>query len=179
MEKILAENKHGTGAILHSPKKHQAIRSKRGFVGKSTIPYDWTQPLTRSYVQPIKNQYQAGMCGGEELSQHIQQFRTLVLGLPFQELSEISVYSQNHLSPDGMSVSELEVSASFLGATTFANVSTPVNCTEAQAQNTAWENVQTLEDCLLRTGLVMQSIPIDIDSIAAAIRDYYTVGFCL
>jgi hypothetical protein len=69
--------------------------------------------------------------------------------------------------------------AAFKGLTTFASVPTPVNCTEAQAESTSWQNSTTLQDCLLRTGMIIKSVPIDIDSIAQAIRDYYFVGFCL
>ena len=179
MNKILVEGKYGHGAILHSPAKHKKIHQSRQFVGQDSSPYDWTQSLTRNYTQPIKNQYQAGMCGGELYSQAMQIFRTLSLGLPFQELSEISVYSQEHYEPDGMSVQQMEDIASFKGLTTFSNVPTPVNCTEAQAQSTSWENANTLKDCLLDSGMMMVSVPINIDSIAQAIRDYYFVGFCL
>lgn len=178
MKKILVDNQFSHGAILHSAKKHRKIHSKRKFVGEGSAPYDWTKPLIRNYTQPIKNQYQAGMCGGEAYSEGKQIFDTLVLGKPFVELSERSFYSQEFMAPEGMTVSAMQDGASFKGLTTFANAPTPVNCTEADAETIDWENPTTLKDSIMRAGMVMLSVPINIDSIAQAIRDYYFVVFC-
>lgn len=175
----MIDNKYKGGAKLLTPQQHKKIHQSRNFVGAGAAPYDWTQALTRNYTQPIKNQFMAGMCGGELLSQAMQIYRTLVLGLPFQELSEISVYSQSHLNPDGMDIAQLQEVAGFLGLTSFQNVPTPQNCTEEQAQNTSWENPAMMRDCLVRAGFDMVSVQINIDSIAQAIRDNYFVGFCL
>lgn len=177
-KQILVDEKFSHGAILHSAKKHRKIHSKRKFVGEGSAPYDWTKPLIRNYTQPIKNQYQAGMCGGEAYSEGKQIFDTLVLGKPFVELSERSFYSQEFMAPEGMTVSAMQDGASFKGLTTFSNAPTPVNCTEADAETIDWENPTTLKDCLMRAGMVMLSVPINIDSIAQAIRDHYFVVFC-
>jgi len=177
MKKILVEGKYSHGAKLYSKGKHEKIHKGRDYVGYSSIPYDWTKALVRNYTQPIKNQYQAGMCGGELYSQAMQIYRTLVLGLPFQELSEISFYSQNYASGGGMTIDAMSNGASFKGLTTFQNVPTPVNCTEQQSESTKWENTTTLADCLLKSGIQMVSVHRDIDSIAQAIRDYKFVGF--
>lgn len=176
---ILVDNKYSHGAKLHSPEKHQKIHESRDFIGTTTAPYDWTQSLVTTYTQPIKNQFSAGMCGMEAGSQARQIYENLVLGQPFEEVSEISGYSQAHLSPDGMTIGQVENVLSFLGLTTFKNVPTPNNCTEAQAQSTVWENPTTLQDCLIRTGMKMLSVPINIDSAAQAIRDYKFVIFLL
>jgi hypothetical protein len=175
----LVDGKYSHGAKLHSEKKHRKIHQRRKFVGRDAIPFDWTKPLVRNYTQPIKNQFQAGMCGMELGSQALQQFRNLVLGLPFQEFSEISGYSREHMSPDGMTIGQVADVMAFLGLTLFSEVPTPNNCTEKQAQSIGWQAPALLKNALIRAGLDMVSVEIDIDSIAVAIRDYFFVGFCL
>jgi hypothetical protein len=175
----LIDEKFSHGAKIKSPAKQLKAHRGRKYSGTTTPPYDWKQPLTRNYTQPIKNQYGAGMCGGELYSQAMQIYRTLVLGLPFQELSEISFYSQNCIKSGGMYLDQMGAGASFSGLTDFASVPTPQSCTESQAQSTKWENTSTLKDCLIRAGMDMLSVHRDIDSIAQAIRDYYFVGFLI
>lgn len=176
---ILVEGKHGHGAILNSSKKHKKIHEKRGFVAMDSAPYDWTQALVRNYNPPIKNQDQAGKCGGALYSEAKQIFDTLVLGKPFVELSMNSFYSQGYAPGGGMTIQGMSDGASFKGITTTLDVPDTVPCTEAQAESTAWQNTQTLADCAMRSGMQMKSVPIDIDSMAQAIRDHYILGMCL
>lgn len=180
MNKILVDSKYSHGAKLQSSTKHEKIHSKRNFIGQTSTPYDWSKPLVRNYTQPIKNQFRAGMCGGELYAQAMQIYRTLALGLPFQELSEISFYSQNHLpSGEGMTIGQMMEGASFKGLTTFQNVPTPQNCAEFQSESLAWATPQLLQDCLIRSGMKMVSVPVNIDSMAQAIRDNYFVGILI
>ena len=179
MKKILVDGKYSHGAKFEGAKKHQKMHKARKQAGKDTAPFDWTKPLIRNYTQPVKNQFGAGMCGGELLSQLLAIYRTVILGLPYQELSEISIYSPRCIKGGGMYLSDLILCANFGGATLFSEVPTPTNCTEAQAENTGWETDTLLRECASRTVLDVLSVSIDIDSIAQAIRDYGAVGFLL
>lgn len=175
----LVEGKYGHGAKFVSAAHHMKVHGKRSFIGESSVPYDWSKPLIRNYTQPVKNQFQASMCGGEMYSQAEQIYRTLVLGLPFEELSEISFYSQQFDPTEGMSIQEVQNGAAFTGLTSYANVPTPINCTESQAESLSWRTPATISDCLMKAGMQMVSVPIDINSIAAAIRDHYFVGWMI
>ena len=175
----LIDNKYSHGAKFEGVKKSLKQHRARKYAGFASPPFDWTQPLIRNYAQPIKNQFGAGMCGGELLSQLIAIYRTVLLGLPYQELSEISVYSRYCIKTGGMYLSDLILCANFGGATLFQNVPTPTGCTEQQAQTTAWESPTFLQDCNSRTVLDVISVNRNIDSIAQAIRDYGAVGFLL
>ena len=168
------------GAKFEGAKKHLKMHRARKYAGADSAPFDWTKPLIRNYSQPIKNQYGAGMCGGEEGSQHLQIYRTVILGFPFQELSEISIYSPRCIKgTGGMYLSDLIDCLRFGGATLFSEVPTPNNCTEAQAENTGWETDTLLRECASRTVLDVLSVNRNIDSIAQAIRDFGAVGFLL
>ena len=175
----LVDNKFSHGAKFEGVAKQLKQHRDRKYAGFGSAPYDWNQPLVRNYSQPIKNQFGAGMCGGELLSQLLQTYRTVILGLSFQELSEISIYSRNCIKTGGMYLQDLILCAQFGGATLFSEVSTPSGCTEQQAQTTAWENDALLKECASRTVLDVISVHRDIDSIAQAIRDYGAVGFLL
>ena len=175
----LVDNKFGHGARFEGVKKHAKRHKTRNFAGQGSSPFDWTKPLIRNYTQPIKNQFGASMCGGELLSQFMQIYRVLALGLPFQELSEISIYSKKYVTGGGMYLTDLANCARFEGATAFAKVPTPANCTEQQAESTNWETPALLQDCLAKALVDIQSVNINIDSIAQAIRDNYAVGFLI
>ena len=179
MNTILVEGKFGHGAKLNSKKKHSKIHAKRPFVAMDSAPYDWTKPLTRNYSQPIKNQDQAGKCGGALYSQFKQIFNTLALGKPFVELSMDAFYSQQYASGGGMTIVGMQDGAGFTALTTTANVPDTIPCTEAQAESIAWRTPALMKACLLEAGMKMVSVPIDIDSMAQAIRDYYTIGMCI
>jgi hypothetical protein len=180
MNKKLIDNKYSHGAIFEGVAKSLKQHRKRKYAGFLSAPYNWNVPLIRNYSQPIKNQFGAGMCGGELLSQLLQIYRTVILGLPFQELSEISIYSPRCIKGSGgMYLQDLILCANFGGATLFSEVPTPTNCTEAQAENTGWETDTLLKECASRTVLDVISVHRDIDSIAQAIRDYGATGFLI
>jgi hypothetical protein len=176
---VLIDGLYSHGAKIKSPKKQLKEHRARAYAGMGSLPYDWTKPLIRNYSQPIKNQFGAGMCGGELLSQLLQIYRTVILGKPFEELSEISIYSPRCIKGGGMYLSDLILCAKFGGATLYSEVPTPSNCTEAQAENTGWETDTLLRECASRTVLDVISVHRDIDSIAQAIRDYGAVGFLI
>ncbi len=165
------------GAILKSPKKHIKIHRARKYVGQSSAPYDWSKPTVTGYTQPIKNQDQAGKCGGGMFANFKQIYNTLVLGKPFVELSMNSFYSQQYTRGGGMNTQGVQDGAGFTGLTTTLNCPDTVPCSESQAESTDWENVTKLQDCMLEAGLEMVSVRRDIDSIAQAIRDHKAVGF--
>ena len=179
MKNILVEDLHYTGAILTTPKKQVKVHQKRPYVGLGTLPYDWSKPLTTNYTQPIKNQFNAGMCGGEMFAQMMQIYNNQHLGKPFEELSATSFYSQGYASGSGMTLQAVQDGASFKGLTTEANCPTPIGCSELQARDTSWETPKLIQDCLMRAGLQIVSVPRNIDLMAQAIRDYHFIGMLL
>lgn len=178
MKHLTSDNK-GTGAILESPASHKVLHQSRPFVAESSAPYDWSKPLVTNYTQPIKNQDQAGKCGGALYSQFKQIYNTLVLGKPFAELSMNAFYSQQYAPSGGMTMQGMSEGAGFTATTTTTNCPDTVPCSEAQAESLTWETPSSLADCLLESGLQIVSVPIEINAMAAAIRDYKAIGVCL
>jgi hypothetical protein len=179
MEKILVEGIHHTGAVVKSPKRAVKAHQSRSYVGMGTLPYDWTKPLTTGYTQPIKNQDQAGKCGGEMIAQMIQMYRTLVLGKPFQELSADSFYSQGYAIGGGMTMQAVSDGVAYKGITTTANVPDPLPCSELQARDTSWRTAPMIQDCLMRAGLQIVSVSRNIDLMAQALRDNKQLGMMI
>jgi hypothetical protein len=179
MKPILVENKFQTGARLTTPKKQVKAHQKRPYVGMGTLPYDWSKPLQTNYTQPIKNQFNAGMCGGEMFAQMIQIYRNQHLELLFEELSATSFYSQGYATGSGMTLQAVQDGASFKGLTTEANCPTPEGCTEVQARDLSWQTPKLIQDCLMRAGLQIVSVPRNIDLMAQTIRDYHFIGMML
>ena len=173
------ENDLKHGAILKSPKKQIKEHQIRSYVGMSSIPYDWSKPLITGYTQPIKNQFQASMCGGEMIAQMIQMYRTLVLGKPFEELSAPSFYSQGYAIGGGMTMQQIVEGISFEGITTEKNVPTFPACTEAQARDISWRTDKNIQDCLMRAGLQIVSVSRNINLMAQTIRDNKCLGMML
>jgi hypothetical protein len=97
-----------------------------------------------------------------------------------QELSAKSAYSPIFANGGGVNVSKGETEAKVLGITTEANVPSKDlygNCTETFMEDKSWMNAKTLDDCFTRRGYNTLNVPINIDSIAQAIRDYGFVIF--
>ncbi len=163
--------KFHTGGITHWWGKHKFDNLFRPKVGRATAPYHWDTGIQRNYSAPIKNQYQASKCGGELVSQFMQIYRTVILGLPFEELSADSFYSQEFAQGGGMSLSAVQSGALANGIAKITDVPEPVNCTEQQAESLAWmKNV--LPNQLIYLGLKMVFLPITMDDLAWAVDKY-------
>ena len=176
MKKVLVENEHGHGAKLNFKWRHKLIRNLRPMAGDFSFSYDWSTPWKVDYDCPILNQYQAGSCGGHMMAYAIQVIRTLKFGKTFEKLSPLSFYSQGYASGGGMTIDSVKKVAGFMGITTFDKVPTPENCTEEQARSLEWATPENLKDALYRNGLQMVSVPIDIDSMAKAVKKYGGIG---
>ncbi len=163
--------KFGTGAKTHSWLRHKFDNFRRAKVGRATAPYHWSTGIQRNYSAPIKNQYQASSCGGQMMSQFIQIYRTVILGLPFEEISADSFYSQGFAQGGGMSLSNIKDGALLHKVARNSDVPTPVNCTETQAESLDWmKNV--LPNLLILLGLKMVFLPIIMDDLAWAVDTY-------
>jgi hypothetical protein len=178
----LTETGHGTGCIKQPKwkiKLHRAMRAKHKTIGAA--PFDWVKGWdceeTTGVKFPIKNQNGAGECGGCAGSRFLEIVRT-ILGVPFEEVSEKSIYAPNAVQGGGMSMQALENQIANKGANSQADVPSWNNGfppTEQFAEDKTWMTPELLQKAMLRAGWTAKTVAIDRESIAQAIRDYGAV----
>ena len=177
----LAERTFGVNANrLHWKITHKARRLLRPTIGRASIPFDWSVGITGRPVYNIKNQFTSSSCWGQAFSRWVQIFRGfLTIEVPAQELSAKSAYSPIVASGGGVYLPNGFNEAKNIGLTTEALVPSYINGTtnETFMTDTSWRTNPMIQDCLNRANMIPVNIPIDIDSIACAIRDYGAVMF--
>lgn len=174
-DKILVEGKFGHGARVKSKFHHKFKRLKRPNLGMSGTPFDWSKGVTGKPVYPVKNQYQSSSCWGQMYSRMYQIFKGT------EELSAKSVYSMVFAPGGGTASSSGKNGALNLGLTTENNVpsSTMGNAPESFLEDTSWKTSPLAQDCLTRANMQVVNVPINIDSMAQAIRDYGCIGMII
>lgn len=172
MKKILAENKHGTGAV-RQPIRRRLNRLARPKLGKSGIPFDWSRGYDvedKIGQIPIKDQGQSDSCGGQAKAYWLGIYFALQ-GQPYVEQSAKSIYSRIDYPQGGTTVPALEKD---LGSTDESLVPSYQNGqppTEPWMIDNIWQ-ASELVNTMAKRGFVAKSVNIDMESIAEAIRDY-------
>lgn len=168
---ILVEDKFGHGA----KKTHKLIKKiKRIFrpkLGKAQTPFDWNNAMQGKDLK-IKNQGTSSSCGGQAGAYFIETQTG-------EEISAKSIYAPIADYGGGTTVRQLETYLATEGANSeglvpsYDSFGNPLN--ESTMTDLSWQNPQMTAEAFKRAGYTPLSIDIDIDSIAAAIRDYGAV----
>ena len=180
MNQKLVQGKFGHGGRIHSKLHHKIKRWLRPTLGKASIPFNWKKGLVGQIEYPIKNQFQSMSCWGQAFSRFVQiQRGKLGIEKPSPELSAKSAYSPIYAFGGGVELSAGENEAKNIGLTLEMNVPSTINgsCNEQFMEDTSWRTLPLTQDCLTRANLQVVNVPINLDSIAEAIRDYGAVIF--
>lgn len=174
----LVENKLGHNGIIKYPKLHKLqhqikrlFRSK--YIGGSSIPYDWTNPVPVPTLM-VKNQFTASSCGGEATSYGSE----VLTGAP---ASAKSVYSRGFASGGGMTVSSLETVAQ---QDINLELDVPSYTPQGDTNESFMEDISWYTPLMMSKGQINAlgtpvTVPLDVESIAQAIRDYKFVIFLI
>jgi hypothetical protein len=124
---------------------------------------------------PIKNQFQSDSCGGQAASYFIGIANALTNKTPYVEVSAKSVYSPIVYPEGGTTVHALQNQVCNKGATKEIIVPSYHNGTtdEPWMTDTSWETPPNLILASANANWIAVTVPIDLDSIATAIRDNY------
>lgn len=176
--KILVENKHGNGAVVKHPLVAKLIHQSRPFVGKSGVPFNWTQGVQREFTANIKNQFQSDSCGGQMYSRFKEIYDTVIAKLPQQEYSAKSFYALGVAVGGGMFEGIVKSQALNIGLNAESIVPSykaDGTTDEPFMTDVSFRNETIIQDALAHAGMKMVSVSVDKDSIAEAIRDYGAV----
>lgn len=164
MKKILVEGQFGHGgkrSFIGRTIRRGLIRSR---LGMASIPFDWGNGY---HVRPlkIKNQGVSSSCGGQAKS------RWLEIVLNIVEQSAKSVYSPIAFPGGGTTVPSLEKDSGSVDESIVPSYLGGNPPSEPYMTDLSWRTPDTLKNTLKKVGWKAVSVPIDIESIAKAIRD--------
>lgn len=166
MNTILAENQFGHGAIRVNPIRRFINRKIRG-LGMAGEPFDWSKGYSLTVSIPIKDQGQSFSCAGQAGAYFLEIQRSL---LGYNEaLSAKSLYSPIAYKGGGATVTGIETMIGAHGAT--LQVEVPDSQDEYHMEDNSWQTPELIASAIKRAGYIPQGVHMDIDSIAAAIRD--------
>jgi hypothetical protein len=150
-------------------------KASREQLGATSIPFIWSQ-ITLPNI-PIKNQGSSSSCGGQAGSYWIELVDKAMSNDDIQ-FSAKSIYSPIAYPKGGTTVTDLQNQITNHGANFESDVpSYYVNGTtdESFMYSTAWMTPALSLKALRDAGRVAINVPIDMESIAQAIRDYGAV----
>lgn len=174
----MKEQDFGHGARNINPLRRKVNRLLRQKMGKSSIPFDWSKPFdVRDTIGPItiKNQGQNDSCGGQAGSYFLEVQRRLQ-GIKEGDISAKSIYGPIAYPGGGTTVTALETQIGAHGANLESTVPSydaygnPLS--ESMMVEKSWMTPETIKDAMTRAGYTPIDVSRDIDSVAAAIRDY-------
>ncbi len=170
------EHEFGHGALRSNPISH-AIRNWRREKAGAVAPFDWSQGYdSLSMIPPvlIKNQFKSESCGGQSVSYALEIIEKLANN---QEgsISAKSIYAPRAAVGGGMFVSDLQRQITSSGAS--LEVLVPSYKPDATTDEPFMQDKTTLrpQDALKRNGYRIVNVPITMDDIASAIKQYGAV----
>ena len=175
----LAENKHGTGAVRSNPVAHVIRNWKREAAG--VVPgFDWkTGYDSLSMIPPvnIKDQFQSYSCAGQAASYAIEIVEKLANN-PEGALSAKSIYAPKAAQGGGMYVVDLQKMITSFGANLELSVPSyrPNGMTdEPWMSDRSVMTIDKVKDAVQRAGYIIVNVPITMDGIASATKQYGVV----
>ncbi len=182
MNKLLAENKHGTGAVPIHPIHRAVVKAIRPTViGRGMPDFDWSTGYdVRDHIGSIliKNQGSSSSCSGQAGSYFLEIQRRLQ-NIKEGALSAKSIYTPIAFPGGGTTVNGLITQLGSGGGNLEAMVrsydfnGSPLS--EALMSDKSWETDALIQDALMRAGYTPYDIGETIDEVAVAVRDWGAV----
>jgi hypothetical protein len=173
----LVEGIHGHGALRSNPVSHWIRNKKREQPGKAVQGFDWKAGYdSLSMIPPvnIKNQFQSYSCGGQAASYALEIVERLANN---QEgaLSAKSIYAPKAVAGGGMYVTDLQTMITSFGSNLEAD--TPSYKPDGTTDEPFMSNPFTVnpKEALKRAGYIIVNVPVTMDGIASAIKQYGAV----
>lgn len=173
--KVLAEDKFGHGGIKTNPIRRSLRKLRQRPLGRAAIPFDWSKgfDVENQFQVRRKNQGTSSSCGGQAGS-YFLEIQRILNGIN-EDLSAKSVYAPIAYRGGGTTVRALQTQVAIHGAnleSAIPSMKGDIPPDESFMADKSWQTSATATDALQRAGFTPINVPITIDSIAEAIRDY-------
>lgn len=172
MEENLQHGVISKGKFLRKLRRASRPKFHNSTLGMASVPYDWTKEIP-IIIETRKNQEASSECGGMAGSYFLINLNKLTSNIE-TDISEKSIYAPIAYPGGGTTVYALENQIANAGA----NLQTDVPSKrpdgivdEAWVSDTSWITPELKQKALYNAGKLSQTVNIDIDSIAEAIRD--------
>ena len=160
------------GAISKGTIRRVMRKVSREQLGTAGVPFNW-QPITLPNI-PIKNQFSSSSCGGQAGSYWIELVDKMMSNNDIQ-FSAKSIYAPIAWAQGGTTVKQLQDQIANHGANFESDVPSYYSNGTTDEQwmtSKAWMTPELTRKALRDAGRVPINVPIDMESIAQAIRDY-------